>query len=344
MSRTMRRPRRHDQAEGELHAMPHSSPVFPARTGERLQARFWGVRGSRPVAAGGSAGYGGNTACVELRYGRHTLILDAGSGIVALGERLMRTWASQRGQEHGTLTLLFSHAHHDHLCGLPFFAPLFDASAELHLLGPDLAGLSFEAIVAGYLRAPYFPVDFYELPSRRHLASLADGARLFWRAGSVEPERDTEGGAIPAGALVVDVLHAGLHPRDGTLVYRISAGGHSLVYATDVEIANVCSPAAQRLIRFARGADVLIHDAQYSEDDYAGPVPHRGYGHSTATMAARVARSAEVGQLLLFHHDPSYQDLAVSALEHAARQIFPASRAAREGQEICLDGTGTGHV
>lgn len=304
--------------------------------------RFWGVRGTRPVAA--TSRTGGNTTCLELRYGRHRIVFDAGSGIVGLGDALMGEWDALAPHERPTFTLLFTHAHHDHLCGLPFFAPLYRSDAELHMLGPNLAGMRFADIVAGYMRSPYFPVDFRELPSRRVLRSITDGTRIVWTQDTSTPVVWRARRSVPADALVVDVLHSRLHPRDGTLVYRVSAGGHSLVFATDVEIGERGSAAEQRLVRFAAGTDVLIHDAQYSEEDYGGAVSHRGFGHSTPLMAARVAQAAGVGKLVLFHHDPGYADSDVDTLEDGARASFPSVVAAREGLEICLDGKTPQHV
>lgn len=308
---------------------------FVPQPRQSLRARFWGVRGTRPVAA--TSRTGGNTTCLELRFGRHRVIFDAGSGIVGLGDDLIREWDSLPLCDRPTHTLLFTHAHHDHLCGLPFFAPLYRSDADLHLLGPDLAGLRFSEIIAGYMRSPYFPVDFRELPSRREMCSIGDGARLVWTADASGPVLWKPHRTVPPGSLVVDVLHSRLHPRDGTLVYRASAGGANLVFATDVEIGETGSTAEQRLVRFAAGADVLIHDAQYSEDDYGGTVSHRGFGHSTPGMAARVACAAGVGRLVLFHHDPGYADANVDALEGTAHASFPSVIAAREGLEICLD-------
>lgn len=302
-----------------------------------LVARFWGVRGTRPVTS--TTRTGGNTTCLELRFGRHHIVFDAGSGIIGLGDALMREWDGVPLSKRSTLTLLFTHAHHDHLCGLPFFTPLYRPDAEMHLLGPNLAGMRFADIVAGYMRSPYFPVDFRELPSRRTLRSIGDGARLVWTPEASGPVAWRAGRSVPVDALVLDVLHSRLHPRDGILVYRASAGGKSLVFATDVEIGEGGSGAEQRLVRFATGTDVLIHDAQYREDDYDGAVSHRGFGHSTPLMAARVARAAGAGRLVLFHHDPSYADADVDAVEDTAIASFPSVIAAREGLEICLDGS-----
>ncbi|HLZ23941.1 MAG TPA: MBL fold metallo-hydrolase [Ktedonobacterales bacterium] len=319
-----------------------SLPSSDSAVSRRLWARFWGVRGTRPMIPMDGSRFGGNTACLEVRYAGHVLIFDAGSGIVGLGDALLREWSTPPAFPRPTLTLLFTHAHHDHLCGLPFFAPLFQRDADIHLLGPDLAGLRFEEIISGYIRSPYFPVDFNDLPSQRRLYSIADGTRLLWREGASNPFVCDISRPAPADALVVDVMHSRLHPRNGTLVYRITAGGRSLVFATDVEIGDGANSdditAAQRLIRFARGSDVLVHDAQYSDEDYGGAVSRRGFGHSTPAMAAHIARAAEVGKLVLFHHDPSYADADVSALERTARSLFPEVQAAREGQEICLDG------
>lgn len=334
--------RRHRQHSEETHLSESSIASHPSAG--RLQARFWGVRGSHPAAYPMGSRFGGNTTCLELRYGQHVLIVDAGSGIMALGDALLREWCTMPRAEQPSLTLLFTHAHHDHLCGLPFFAPLFETGLDVHLLGPDLAGLRFEEILSGYIRSPYFPIDFHDLPSRRHVRSIGDGAHLVWPEARTGPTTWESSTPPPQDVLSVEVLHARMHPREGTLMYRISAGGRSLVFATDVEVGERGEEGVQRFIRFARGADVLVHDAQYSEDDYAGPLPHRGYGHSTPTMAARVAQAAEVGRLVLFHHDPAYADAEIAALERDARRLFPETVAAREGSEILLDADMYRHV
>lgn len=331
--------------EGILPATAHAAArAIPDIAGDSaslpsspLRLRFWGVRGSHPYVRNNGSSVGGNTTCLELRCGRHVVVFDAGSGCIPLGEALAGEWRDMPAMGRPALTLLFTHAHHDHLCGLPFFAPLYQPDAELRLFGPDLAGLRFEEIVAGYMRSPYFPVDFRDLPSRRQLTSIGDGARLVWPADGSPPALGRPGQPAPEGALVVDVMHSTLHPREGTLLYRATFAGRSVVFATDVEVREPGSAAEQRFIRFARGADVLIHDAQYSEEDY-GAAPRRGFGHSTPAMAARVAKAAGVGRLILFHHDPDYADAEVLSQREAARAIFARSETAREGVEICMDG------
>jgi hypothetical protein len=210
--------------------------------------------------------------------------------------------------------------------------------------------MRFEEIIAGYMRSPYFPIDFRDLPSQRILTSIGDGARLVWLPDARDPIIWSHGGPLPTGSLVVDAFHSQFHPREGTLIYRISAGGRSIAFATDIELEaseeRLDNQAKQRFFSFIRGVDVLIHDAQYSEDDYSGTeaAPTRGFGHSTSRMAAQAARRAEVGQLILFHHDPGYADSDIHLLEQAARRIFPATTAAREGIEIFLDAPLASHI
>ena len=312
--------------------------------GRKFRARFWGVRGTHPAALVAGTRFGGNTTCLEIRYGRHILVIDAGSGIVALGDELTRELQRRPpAGERPAINMLFTHAHHDHLCGLPFFAPLYQSESRLRLLGPDLAGMRFEEIIAGYMRSPYFPVDFRELPSQRLLTSIDDGTRLIWLPDAYDPIIGDEATTAPLSSLVVDALHSEFHPRDGTLIYRLRAEGRSLAFATDIEFVageeRQPNQAEQRYLSFIRGVDVLVHDAQYSEDDYTGTVtaPTRGYGHSTSVMAARVAKAVGAGRLILFHHDPGYSDTDIDVLEQEARQVFPATTAAREGAEILLD-------
>jgi len=385
---TLRRPDRALHTEsgaggGRRAAAPQVAPRVIDAARSSFRARFWGVRGSYPTTFTQGSRIGGATTCLEVRADRHIVIVDAGSGIIALGESLEREWRDLSSAERPTLTMLFTHAHHDHLCGLPFFAPLFDPQAQITLLGPDLAGMRFDEIIAGYMRSPYFPVDFRQLPSRRTLISIGDGARLSWDADAQAPRvlhgrRGADGArmadAAPANragddpttqpgrsatahgdvgaTLVVRAIHSNLHPREGTLIYRIGVGAHSLVFATDVEVGAHGPDADARFIQFAQGTDVLAHDAQYSEEDYRGdPIPavgvapagagaprptHRGFGHSTPLMAADVARRAGVGQLALIHHNPAYDDASVEALADDARRHFPNVIAASEGLELTI--------
>lgn len=294
--------------------------------------RFWGVRGSYPVSGGAAQRVGGHTSCVEVQVGGHELILDAGTGLIPLGQ----LFRERLKASPPTITILFSHLHYDHILGLPFFDPLYQPGAALHLVGPRLAGKSIADTLCGAITSPYFPVDLREVPSTCAFYTLEPGDSLLLRAGDAQPHLQSErlNGArkLPAaGDVRVSVLHTSAHPRNGCLIFRIDYREHSLVYATDVEWGEADN---RQLIRFAAGADLLIHDAQYSEEDYLAA--KQGFGHSTPHMATEVARAAGVKRLLLFHHDPEHDDGVLAQLEGTAQRAFSATQLAFEGLEVPL--------
>ncbi|HLI88556.1 MAG TPA: MBL fold metallo-hydrolase [Ktedonobacteraceae bacterium] len=298
--------------------------------------RFWGVRGSYPTPGPHTLRHGGNTSCVEVQVGGRTLILDAGSGIIRLGEKLMH----QHDGADLNLSLFLTHGHGDHLIGFPFFAPLFNPHTHLHLFGPRLAGQSVEQLVTPLMSPPYFPVDVRTLPSHRSFHTITDAQSIAWKQGSVVPALMEEGNgpdmakrASREAKAEVRVMakFTNSHPLDGAVVYRIEYAGRSLVYATDVEWQHGCEDA---FLDFVNGADVLIHDAQYTMHDYQ--MATHGFGHSTIEMATEAARDAHVGELVLFHHEPTYDDDQLDRMEAEAQARFAHTRSACEGMEIDL--------
>ena len=273
----------------------------------RLTVRFWGVRGSIPTPEAGFLGVGGNTACVEVRAADGTaLVLDAGTGIRALGFALAAEAAGEPGEVH----LALSHFHWDHLQGLPFFAPLYApgqtvrfyaATDDEHLL----------ALLRGQMTTPYFPVPFGDL------------------AAATETVRVRAGEAFTVGPMTVLPFPL-CHPQ-GNHGYRIEVDGAVVVYATDYEHGSVVHDEGLREI--VRGADLLISDAQYTPDEYA---LRKGWGHTTWRHAADLAADAGVGRLLLFHHDPSHDDDALARICDLARAHFPATDLAVEGLAVEL--------
>jgi phosphoribosyl 1,2-cyclic phosphodiesterase len=292
-----------------------------------LRVKFWGVRGSYPAPGAGTVKYGGNTAAIEIRAGDKTIILDGGTGIIPLGRELARRQALE-------VVLLFSHLHHDHTQGFPFFVPAYLPNAKLHIFGPDGTHESLKNVLEHNQSSETFPVSLREMAAAKEIQSVRESQVIVWDEAGVRIAESSVGSDHEA--VVVRIHKSYAHPG-GVFVYRITWHGRSIVYATDTE---GYVGTDKRLVMFARDADVLIHDAQYSDEHYWGGLTGfpstQGYGHSTMTMACEVAASARVGQLILFHHDPSYSDAIVSSMEAAAKEKIRNTQAAYEGFEIVL--------
>jgi phosphoribosyl 1,2-cyclic phosphodiesterase len=267
------------------------------------------VRGSIPSPGGRTRAFGGNTSCVEVCCGEQRLIFDLGSGARALGEML------RAHGEPASASVFLSHYHYDHLQGLPFFSPMFDARNRFVIRGPTRDGRDVQAILAGQMTPPYFPVTADEVFRAR-----------------VDYQTMAEGDVVDLGEVQVRALE--LHHPGGSLGYRVDYRGHSFVYATDIEHG---SPVDARLAEFAQGTDVLVYDAMYTAEEYAGPPGKVGWGHSTSAAAVAVAKAANARTLVLFHHDPERDDAGMRALERKAQRQRPGSVAAREGMTLDVD-------
>lgn len=296
--------------------------------------RFWGVRGSYPVPGTRTVRYGGNTSCVEIQAGGHTIVLDAGTGIINLGADLMRR-ARANGNQPVVATILFSHMHNDHTQGFPFFDPAYVGTSTLHILGPKVFESDLEETLSHAMLPPSFPVSLDELPSLKILRNVneTDIVLLGKTPGDVQVLNMYHNPIDPSPELVrVRTYHSYAHPKNGVNVYSISWMSKTVVYATDTE---GYVESDQRLVKFAKGADVLIHDAQYRPEDYTNPArPKQGWGHSTPEMAIAVARASHAKQLVLFHHEPLYDDETIAAIEANAKNLFPNVCSAYEGLEI----------
>lgn len=287
-----------------------------------MKVRVWGARGSVPSPGPATARYGGNTTCVQLTLDDGTtVILDAGTGIRALGLALPE-------QLDGPIHILLTHLHLDHIQGLMFFAPAFRPDAELHIHGPAApsppAGGSLEDRIGRYISAPLTPVEVRELPCSVQFRE-ADPAQ--WPIGSATVE-------------CAAVTH-----RGPTLGYRITDSDATLCFLPDHEPA--LGTPLEHLedewisgLALARGADLLIHDCQYTDQEYAG---HLGWGHASVADALGFGLRARARRLMLFHHDPLHDDDFLDALgADAERRWLEAGGAvgavelAREGLEVAL--------
>jgi phosphoribosyl 1,2-cyclic phosphodiesterase len=276
-----------------------------------IRVKFWGVRGSIPVPGMHTSRVGGNTSCVEVRCGSELLVFDGGTGLRLLGKSLLPRVPL-------TLHLFFSHVHWDHIQGFPFFAPAFIPGNTIHMYGGAQVAGHLESAMVGQMESPNFPVHLEQLPATLRFHDLIAGAVV-----ELAPDLRVR-------------CAAGNHPG-GVLAYRIEHAGRSVVYVTDHEPIDGQQPGA--IVDLAQGADLLIYDCMYTPEEYRGQkdgISRVGWGHSTFEVGAALARSADVGELILFHHDPDQSDRDVDDKEARTRALFAASRAATEGLEIPL--------
>jgi phosphoribosyl 1,2-cyclic phosphodiesterase len=267
-----------------------------------------------PTPGEATVRYGGNTTCVEIRRdGRLSLILDAGTGIKRLGEEL-----DPAAEVH----VLLTHLHLDHVEGLRFFAPLWQPEGAVHIWGPSSPVHSLEERIARSFSPPLFPVDLGDIPSEVQFHDVPAEA---WELDGIR-------------ILAVPVSHPG-----STVGFRLEHDGSSLAFIPDhepvlgVDLAEL-EPEWVSGHAVADGVDVLLHDSQYSEEEYADRV---GWGHSSVADAVVFAQKARVGRLVLFHHDPDRSDAGVDRLVQQAAALWngngsPPPVAACEGMTIEL--------
>ena len=257
-----------------------------------MKVRIWGSRGSIAAPGPETIRYGGNTSCIEVRGDAdETIVLDAGTGARPLGESLMERQVQR-------IDLFLTHLHVDHLEGLGMFAPIWSPDVELHIWGPPSPVASLDERIATYFSPPLFPVHLSEVPAR---VTFHDAPRDPWTIGSITITADP-------------ILHPG-----ATVGYRLESDGKSLAYVTDHEPAlgtdlDAASTSWISGYALAHHADLLIHDCQYTEDEYPD---HVGWGHPSAAHVASYARRAEVDRLVLFHHHPGHADAELEAMRAA---------------------------
>jgi len=301
---------------------------------QAFSATFWGVRGGYPKPGPATNKFGGNTTCLEVRAGDHLIIIDAGTGIIGLGEKL--TAQHQADEKPIVATILFTHTHHDHTQGFPFFTPSHLGSSVLYIFGPKLVHQDLEAVLAHAMLPPVFPVEPDELRSLRVIRNISDSEMIVWSGPGASPQvcHVYRGiGECPPWEVRARVMRSYAHPQ-GVFVYRIELGDRKLVFATDVE---GYAGGDRQLIKFARGADLLIHDAEFTAQEYLDGNPARqGWGHSTWEMAVEVAQSAEAKKLVLTHHNAHHDDACLEDIERQAQSLFPETLMAREGLTLEL--------
>jgi len=307
---------------------------------QEIKIKFRGVRGSHPVPHQSCLKYGGNTSCVEIQAGGHLIILDAGTGIIDLGRDLQKehilSGTDLYSRKPVNATLILSHIHQDHIQGLQFFAPLFIPTTKLDLYGLPYPKESLKDTLTDVLFERVFPVSIDEIPSNfniydfqlKHILILKpDGTKEFIKASDFKAQEHNDD-------VVISVHKTPAHPKNGSLCIKVQYSGKTVVYATDKEGYIGCD---KKFIEFAHNADILIHDAQYTHQDYISPIlPKQGFGHSTFNMAIETAKFAKAKKLIFFHFDPNYDDGILSMLENEFCANSDEFEFAKEDLEIII--------
>ena len=266
-----------------------------------IKVRFWGVRGSIACPGDSYVRYGGNTSCVEMRCGDRLLVFDGGTGLRELGRTL-------EGGPPIDADIFFSHSHLDHVAGVPFFRPLFQAKNKFRLwaghLRPERGLMD---VLCQMMAAPLFPIPPAAFDADTEFNDFTAGDRL-------EPQ--------PGISVVTTPLN---HPN-GATGYRVEYGSRAVAYVTDTEHENgTLDPGILKLIQ---DADLFIYDSTYTDAEYPG---YAGWGHSTWQHGLKLARAAKVGRFVIFHHDPNHDDTFMDKVAAEADIARPGTVVAREG-------------
>lgn len=274
---------------------------------DTFRVRFWGVRGSVPVSGPQYLRYGGNTTCIQVQCGQHTLFFDAGSGIRPAGEALGCTTSS--------FDLLFTHFHYDHIIGLPFFFPFYNPKTNVRIWSGHLSGhMSTREMLSDFMQPPWFPVCMDICKANLDCRDFASGDVLEPHPGLI----------LRTGSLN--------HPG-GCTGYRIEWQGRAMAIITDTE-HELDGSLDKNILALIKDVDLVIYDCTYTEEEM---VRRRGYGHSTWQQGVKLCKAAGARRLALFHHDPARNDEQLEEIEKQAAEALPGSFAARDGQELEIE-------
>lgn len=284
---------------------------------ENFRVKFAGVRGSFPVADKKFLQYGGNTSCVEVQIGNCRIILDAGTGIVKIGDELLQKYISSSLEaENRTpirVSVLLSHIHQDHLLGLTFFKPMHIKSSKIDIFGDGNKNFDLKNNLSELVFGKTFPLDLSDIKCELNIHNINDNYAIIFKPNcspalikknDIKQEEDD---------ILVTFYKSYVHPQNGVMIYRINYKGKSVVYATDKESY---LGGDKKFIQFAKNCDLLIHDAQYTSEDYLNPnSPKQGFGHSTYDMALEAMRQINAKNLVFFHYEPSYDDVKLDRIK-----------------------------
>ncbi|KAB0677813.1 MBL fold metallo-hydrolase [Aureimonas leprariae] len=267
----------------------------------------WGARGTLPGCGPNQVAFGTETCCVEMRVGGRRLIFDAGTGIVTLGREMA-------AEEVRDIDIFFSHAHYDHIMGLPFFVPFYKPGTRVSVsLGHMLDGRLAGELVADLMRAPFLPI----------------GPKIF--QAEIEYMTFKPGDVLEPGPGIA-VKTARLNHPNGAVGFRVEYGGRAAAYVTDTE--HVPGQTDKAVLSLFRNADVVFYDTSYTEAEMA---KFKGFGHSSWEEGVRLAKAANTKRLVLFHHSHMRDDDALAAIEREAKAAFAGAVVGRTGMRFALE-------
>lgn len=266
---------------------------------------LWGTRGTFPQASKEYLEYGGNTSCISVECEDRLIVFDAGSGLACLGKFLTESGNCPR------IDLFISHVHMDHIMGFYNFQPFFNPGAEIHIYGEEKEGVSVKEQIRRVVDGPYWPVGVNDFPAAVRFHTL--------EAGKTYPLAED---------LAVGTVE-GNHPN-GSILYRLELGEKSVVYGLDCEMDEA---TLERLASFSAGCDLLICDAQYTEEELPAKT---GWGHSSWQWGIRLKEKAGAKTALMTHYSWDYTDEQIKKQEMKAKQEHKGCLFAREGMEILL--------
>jgi phosphoribosyl 1,2-cyclic phosphodiesterase len=271
-----------------------------------LGLSFWGVRGSIACPSAEHVLFGGNTSCIELHAGASRIILDAGTGLRELGNRFNREGVKEA-------SLLLTHTHWDHINGFPFFTPAYALGRSFRIMAGHLGAGKVRNVLAGQMAEPVFPVPLEAMRAELLFEDFAAGDHF----------------ALGSG---VKVQTSPLNHPNGATGYRIEYEGKSVCYVTDTE--HVVDKPDQRVLGLIEGADLVIYDASYTDEEFPSKI---GWGHSTWQEAIRLCRVANVKRLAIFHHAPEHDDQFMLDLEQQAHEKWEGAFVAREKTTLTIE-------
>ncbi len=306
---------------------------------EDFKVKFRGVRGSFPVADRQFIRFGGNTSCVEVNVSGHLIILDAGTGIVKTGDELLEKYISSAIKPEKRVpvkaSVLLSHIHQDHLLGLTFFKPMHLKSSEINIFGDGNESSDLKTNLSELIFGKTFPLDLGDIACKCDIHNINEDYAILFKSNK-KPElilkKDVK---QEENDVLVTFYKSYVHPQNGVMIYKISYKDKSVVYATDKE----CYFGGDKaFVRFAKNCDLLIHDAQYTSEDYLNShSPKQGYGHSTYDMAIEAMKQTNAKNLIFFHYDPSYDDTKLDRIKELYTSNSKNIQMSYEGLEFEIE-------